>query len=38
MASCFRVDYLRFVVWYLADMKYNTFSLGIFHFLELEMQ
>lgn len=38
MANCFGVDYLSFVVWYLADMKYNTFSLGIFHFLELEMQ
>lgn len=38
MANCFDVDYLSFVVCCLADMKYDPFSLGMFHFLELEMQ
>lgn len=38
MANCFGVDYLSFVVCRLADVKYDTFSLGIFHFLGLEMQ
>lgn len=38
IANCFDVDYLSFVVCCLADMKYDAFSLGVFHCLGLEMQ
>ena len=38
LANCFDVDYLNFVVFCLAHMKYDASSLRMFHFLGLEMQ
>lgn len=37
-ANCFDGDYLNFVVCCLTHMKYDASSLGMFHFLGLEME